>query len=151
VMAAYYGSRETDAAAWNGRWLRTGDHGAWDPAGRLVVLDRRADRMVVGGENVSPAEVERVLRLHPSILDVAVVGLPSGSRGHEIAVAVTLREGRDLTLDELRRHAGAALSDFKLPRRLAIADELPRSASGKLLRSALRDWFLAEMAQKETP
>lgn len=149
VMAAYYGSRETDAEAWNRRWLRTGDIGAWDPAGRLVVLDRRADRMVVGGENVSPAEVERVLRLHPSVLDAVVVGLPSGSRGHEIAAAVTLREGMNVSLDELRRHAGAALSEFKLPRRLAIAEALPRTASGKLLRSTLRDWFLAEMAQKE--
>ena len=151
VMAAYYGSRETDAAAWDGKWLRTGDIGAWDEAGRLVVLDRRADRMVVGGENVSPAEVERVLRLHPSVLDVAVVGLPSGSRGHEVAAVVTLREGMALSLDELRRHAGAALSGFKLPRRLAIADAIPRSSSGKLLRNTLRDWFLAEMAQKEAP
>jgi o-succinylbenzoate---CoA ligase len=149
VMAAYYESRETDAEAWDGKWLRTGDNGAWDEAGRLVVLDRRADRMVVGGENVSPAEVEGVLRLHPSVRDVAVVGLPSGARGHEIAAVVTLREGADLTLDELRRHAGATLSGFKLPRRLAVADALPRSASGKLLRSHLRDWFLAEVAQKE--
>ena len=150
VMAAYYGSQEVDAEAWDHRWLRTGDIGTWDPAGRLVVLDRRTDRMVVGGENVSPSEVERVLRLHPSVLDVAVVGLPFGSKGHEIAAAVLLREGADLTLDELRRHAGAALSDFKLPRRLAIADQLPRSTSGKLLRNTLRDWFLAEMAQKES-
>jgi o-succinylbenzoate---CoA ligase len=151
IMAAYYESRDVDAQAWFGKWLRTGDFGAWDPAGRLVVLDRRADRMVVGGENVSPAEVERVLRLHPSVLDVAVVGLPAGPRGHEVAAAVMLREGMVLSLDELRRHAGAALSAFKLPRRLAIADELPRTSSGKLLRSTLRDWFLAEMSQKESP
>ena len=150
VMAAYYGSREADAEAWDGKWLRTGDMGAWDEAGRLVVLDRRADRMVVSGENVSPAEVERVLRLHPSVRDVAVVGLPAGARGHEIAAAVLLREGMDVSLDELRRHAGATLSDFKLPRRLAIAEELPKSASGKLLRSTLRDWFLAEMSPKES-
>ena len=106
--------------------------------------------MVVSGENVSPAEVERVLRLHPSVRDVAVVGLPAGARGHEIAAAVLLREGMDVSLDELRRHAGATLSGFKLPRRLAIADELPRSASGKLLRSTLRDWFLAEVSPKES-
>src|SRR6185503_5841820 len=70
VMAAYFEEREKDAEAWDGRWLKTGDIGLLDAAGRLVVLDRRSDRVVVGGENVSPAEVERSLRSHPSVLDV---------------------------------------------------------------------------------
>jgi acyl-CoA synthetase (AMP-forming)/AMP-acid ligase II len=149
VMAAYFEEREKDAEAWDGRWLKTGDIGAWDAAGRLVVLDRRSDRMVVGGENVSPAEVERVLRSHPSVLEVAVAGVPAGSWGHDIAAAVVLRPGASLTLHGLRDHAMEALAGFKLPRRLRIVGELPRNASGKLLRDALRDLFRDEVPQEE--
>jgi acyl-CoA synthetase (AMP-forming)/AMP-acid ligase II len=105
--------------------------------------------MVVGGENVSPAEVERVLRLHPSVLEVAVAGVPAGSWGHDIAAAVVLRPGASLTLAGLRDHAMEVLAGFKLPRRLRIVGELPRNASGKLLRDALRDLFRDEVPQEE--
>ena len=149
VMAAYFEEREKDAAAWDGRWLKTGDIGMWDPAGRLVVLDRRSDRLVVGGENVSPAEVERALRSHPAVLDIAIVGIPAGSWGHEIAAAVVLRPEAALTLEELKSHAAEALAGFKLPRRLRVVRELPRGASGKLLREALRDLFRSEVPQEE--
>jgi O-succinylbenzoic acid--CoA ligase len=150
VMAAYFEDREKEAAAWDGRWLKTGDIGAWDPAGRLVVLDRRSDRMVVGGENVSPAEIERVLSGHPAIAEIGIVGVPAGSWGHEIAAAVVLRPGASLDLEDLRRHAAESLAGFKLPRRLRILPELPRSVSGKLLRDALRDLFRSEVPQEET-
>jgi fatty-acyl-CoA synthase len=139
VMSAYFEPRDTNAAAWNGRWLKAGDFGAWDGAGRLVVLDRRTDRFVVGGENVSPEEVERALRTHPAIADVGVVGIPSGAWGHEVTAVVELRPGATLTLDALTAHARPALSAFKLPRRLVLAPSLPRGASGKLLRRALLD------------
>ncbi|MGH7681211.1 MAG: class I adenylate-forming enzyme family protein [Candidatus Eiseniibacteriota bacterium] len=149
VMAAYFEDRATNAAAWDGRWLRTGDVGAWDAAGRLVVLDRRADRFVVGGENVSPDEVERILRSHPSVADVGVVGLPSGAWGHEVTAVVTLHPGATLTLDALTEHARSALSSFKLPRRLVLAPSLPRGASGKLLRRALLDRIRNQVALEE--
>jgi O-succinylbenzoic acid--CoA ligase len=139
VMAAYFEARDRNAAAWDGRWFKTGDFGAWDGAGRLVVLDRRMDRFVVGGENVSPEEVERALRTHPAIADVGVVGIPSGAWGHEVTAVVELRPGATLTLDGLTAHARLALSAFKLPRRLVLAPSLPRGASGKLLRGALLD------------
>ncbi len=149
VMAAYLEDRESNAAAWDGRWFKTGDIGAWDAAGRLVVLDRRADRFVVGGENVSPEEVERVLRAHPSVADAGVVGIPSGSWGHEVTAVVEPRPGAAITLEELNRHARATLSSFKLPRRLLLVSSLPRSASGKLLRSALLDRIRDQVPQEE--
>ena len=145
VMAAYFEEREKDAEAWDGRWLKTGDIGMWDAAGRLVVLDRRSDRMVVGGENVSPAEVERALRSHPAVLEIAVAGIPGGAWGHDVAAAVVLHPGASLTLNELRDHAMEALATFKLPRQLRIVRELPRSASGKLLRDAFRNLFRDEV------
>jgi acyl-CoA synthetase (AMP-forming)/AMP-acid ligase II len=149
VMAAYLEDREANAAAWDGRWLKTGDIGLWDSAGRLVVLDRRTDRLVVGGENVSPAEVERVLRGHPSVADTGVVGIPAGAWGHEIVAAVVARPGAEVTLEELLRHARSSLAPFQLPRRLVIVPSLPRSASGKLLRRALLDRVRDEISLKE--
>src|SRR5262249_33750739 len=106
-------------------------------------------RIVVGGENVSPAEVERVLAHHPAVAEVCVVGIPAGAWGHEIAAAVTLRPGCDLTLEELRSFAASSLAPFQVPRRLRVMDSLPRSSSGKLLRRTIRDLVREEMAHEE--
>ena len=148
VTAAYFGEPELNQSAFDRRWFRTGDFGAWDDAGRLRVLDRRTDRMVVGGENVSPSEVEEVLGRHPVVLDVCVVSTPAAAWGHEVAAAVVLRPGNTITLEELREHAGRSLAMFKLPRRLHVADALPRNDSGKLLRGDVRGWFAEQMAEK---
>ncbi len=151
VMAGYLGTPEETQAALDRRWLRTGDVGAWDDEGRLVVLDRRADRIVTGGENVSPEEVETVIASHPAVAQVCVVALPSREWGSEVAAAVVLRPGRSLSLEELRAHAGGRLSGFKLPRHLVVVDALPRSAGGKLLRRVVRERLLDEMAKQKHP
>jgi O-succinylbenzoic acid--CoA ligase len=151
VAEGYLGDPAATAAAFDGRWFRTGDVGAWDAEGRLAVLDRRDDRIVVGGENVSPAEVERVLREDPAVADACVVGLPSGAWGHEVAAAIVLRLGATATPEEIVRRAATSLARFKLPRRAALVDALPRSASGKLLRRVVRDRFLDQVALKEGP
>lgn len=151
VMAGYLGDPAATQAVLSKRWLRTGDVGRWDPEGRLVVLDRRADRIVTGGENVSPEEVERVLGTHSGVAAACVVALPSSEWGQEVAAAVELRPGRAITLEELRAHAGATLSGFKLPRHLITVEALPRSASGKLLRRVVRELLLDEMAKQKHP
>jgi len=151
VTAGYMGDPEATAAGLAGRWLRTGDVGAWDGAGRLIVLDRRSDRIVTGGENVSPQEVERVLLAHAAIEGACVVALPSAEWGQEVAAVVEFKPGRSTTLEELRAHAAANLSGFKLPRHLMVVNALPRSASGKLLRRVVRDRFLDEVAKQKHP
>jgi O-succinylbenzoic acid--CoA ligase len=151
VMAGYLGDPAATQAVLDRRWLRTGDVGAWDDDGRLLVLDRRADRIVTGGENVSPEEVEKVIASHPAVAQACVVGLPSREWGAEVAAAVVLRPGRSLSLEELRAHAGSRLSGFKLPRLLVAVDALPRSASGKLLRRVVRERLLDEMAKEKHP
>ena len=151
VMAGYLGDPEGTQAALRGRRLRTGDIGRWDEEGRLVVLDRRADRIVTGGENVSPEEVERVIATHPAVRAACVVGVPSREWGQEVAVAVEPKPGATLTLEALREHARSSLSGFKLPRRFLLLAPLPRSASGKLLRRVVRDRFLDEMAKQKHP
>ena len=151
VMAGYLGEPDTTAATLRGRWLHTGDIGTWDAEGRLIVLDRRADQIVSGGENVSPAEVEKVLAANPSIADVCVVGLPSTEWGQEVAAVVSLRPGAMLTLEGMREHAVATLATFKLPRHVMIASAVPRSAGGKLLRRVARERFLDEVAKQKHP
>ena len=148
VAPAYFDDSERNAEAFDRRWFRTGDFGEWDAVGRLRVLDRRGDRMVIGGENVSPLEVEEALARHPSVAEVCVVALDAGSWGHEIAAVVVCRPGATVTLDQLRAHAGQTLAGFKLPRRLVIVESLPRNASGKLLRGEIRSRLAQEMAQE---
>lgn len=151
VMAGYLGEPDATAGALRGRWLHTGDVGAWDRQGRLIVLDRRDDRIVTGGENVSPSEVERVLASHPAVTEVCVVGLPSREWGQEVAAVVALRAGASLTLEGLRDHAAAVLSSPKLPRHVMVVSAVPRSAGGKLLRRVARERFLDEMAKQKHP
>jgi acyl-CoA synthetase (AMP-forming)/AMP-acid ligase II len=127
----------------------TGDFGALDREGRLVLTDRREDRIVVGGENVHAAEVERAMADLPAVVEVCVVGVGAGAWGHDVAAAVVLAPGASLTLRGLRDHLAATLPSFQLPRRLAIVERLPRSPSGKLLRRVVRDYFLDQVPQEE--
>jgi O-succinylbenzoic acid--CoA ligase len=138
VMAGYLGDAEATSRALEGGWLRTGDVGALDPAGRLRVLDRRADLIVSGGENVSPAEVEAVIREHRDVADVAVAGLPDPDLGSRVAAWVVPRDGSGSGADDLRRFCRRRLAGFKVPKEVRFAAELPRNSSGKLLRRRLQ-------------
>jgi len=151
VMAGYLGEPEATQAALHGRWLHTGDLGAWDRDGRLLVLDRRSDRIVTGGENVSPAEVERILATHPGVAGACVVGLPSIEWGQEVAAVLEVKPGVAVTMEGLRAHAASTLASFKLPRHVMIVTALPRSAGGKLLRRVARERFLDEVAKQKHP
>jgi O-succinylbenzoic acid--CoA ligase len=116
-------------------WLRTSDAGELDGDGSLIVHGRLDDAILTGGEVVWPAEVEAVLRTHPKVADVAVVGRPHPERGCEVTALVVPTHLVDVpTIRELRDHAGAALAAFKVPRGLEVVEELPKTASGKLRR-----------------
>jgi O-succinylbenzoic acid--CoA ligase len=116
--------------------LPTGDLGRLDDRGRLVVVGRKSDTIVTGGENVAPAEVEAVLLEHPAVADAGVVGRPDPEWGEAVTAIVVARAGR-VDPDELRAFCAARLARFKVPKVIEQASELPRTASGKLLRSAL--------------
>lgn len=129
----------TDAAFTDGHWLRTGDLGRLDGDGRLRVVDRRTDRIVRGGENVSPAEVEAVLRDHPDIADAAVVARRDATFGHVPVAAIVLRDGHvDPGDEDLARFCRARLAAFKVPAAFIRLDALPRTGSGKPRRAELR-------------
>jgi len=140
IMLDYYGDSERTEAAFGDHGLHTGDVGYRDEAGRLWVLDRRSDRIVTGGENVDQGEVADVLRDHPGVEDAAVVGLADEEWGERVAALVV----GTATAEGLEAHCRERLAGFKLPRTLAFADELPRTASGTINREAVREHLRAE-------
>ncbi|HEX5938278.1 MAG TPA: fatty acid--CoA ligase family protein [Actinomycetota bacterium] len=129
----------TGAAFTTDGWLRTGDLGAIDDGGRLVVHGRADHAIVTGAEKVWPEEVERVLATHPMIADVAVAGRPDPEWGaHVSAFVVPVDVGSPPSLEELRRHAAGRLARFKLPRELQLVPTIPRTSTGKVRRRELR-------------
>jgi o-succinylbenzoate---CoA ligase len=119
-------------------WLHTGDLGRIDEEGFLYVEDRMDDLIVTGGENVVPAEVEKVLLRHPEVADAAVVGREDPEWQQAVTAIVVLEDGSEVSPDELRRHCAESLAGFKVPKRIELAAALPRTPSGKLMRRALR-------------
>jgi acyl-CoA synthetase (AMP-forming)/AMP-acid ligase II len=137
LMQGYLDDPAATSRALAEGWLRTGDLGWLDAEGGLHVLDRREDLIVSGGENVSPAEVEAVLALHPDVLDVGVCGASDSDLGQRVAAHVVLREGAKWDPEALTSHCRAHLAGHKLPRAWHQHSSLPRNAAGKLLRRVL--------------
>jgi o-succinylbenzoate---CoA ligase len=119
-------------------WLHTGDIGRIDEEGFLYVEDRIDDMIVTGGENVVPAEVEKVLLRHPEVADAAVIGREDPEWQQAVTAVVVLEAGSAASPDELRRHCADSLAGYKVPKRIELAAALPRTPSGKLMRRALR-------------
>lgn len=126
-----------------GGWLRTGDLVRVDGDGFVTIVDRRKELIITGGFNVAPSEVEEALVSHPSVAEAAVVGLPSPSGGETVAAAVVLASGADPDTEAIRQHARQRLTAYKVPRRIVVVDDLPRSLIGKVLRREVRERLLA--------
>jgi fatty-acyl-CoA synthase len=142
VMAGYWNQPAATADAIDERgWFHSGDVGYFDDDGFVYVVDRLKDMIISGGENVYPAEVESVLYDHPSVSEVAIIGAPDERWGEGIIAVVALKEGQELTLDELRDFGAARLARYKLPVRLETIDALPRNPAGKVLKFKLREQF----------
>jgi O-succinylbenzoic acid--CoA ligase len=118
-------------------WLHTGDLGRLDERDRLEIIGRKADTIVSGGENVAPAEVEAVLLEHPAVADAAVHPRADPEWGEVVVATVVVRAGASVDPDELRGHCAARLAAFKVPKVVELAEGLPRTPSGKLLRRQL--------------
>jgi O-succinylbenzoic acid--CoA ligase len=137
ITVGYSGHPEATAEAIRDGWLHTGDMGHRDAEGYLYVADRRSDLIISGGENIYPAEVEAALLAHPAVAEAGVVGLPDAQWGQVPVAAIVLRSpaAESDILAALRAHLAA----YKLPRRIIVLSELPRTASGKLQRARLRE------------
>ncbi len=121
------------------RWFRTGDQGTFDDDGYLSLTGRLKEIINRGGEKVSPLEVDGVLSAHPAIAQVVTFALPHPKLGEEVAAAVVLREGENISDRDVRDFASERLADFKVPRKVIILDEIPKGATGKLQRIGLAE------------
>jgi long-chain acyl-CoA synthetase len=136
VFGGYWGKPEETAKTLVDGWLRTGDIVEVDDDGFVTIVDRLKEVIITGGFNVMPSEVESVLQRFPGITGAAVVGLPRADGSEQVVAAVTA-EG-ELDVDAAREHCRASLAAYKVPRRIVVVDELPRSQIGKVLRREVR-------------
>lgn len=129
------------------RWFRTGDQGAFDTDGYLILTGRLKEIINRGGEKISPLEVDGVLLDHPAIGQVVTFAIPHPKLGEEVAAAVVLSEGSEATEQDIRSFAATRMADFKVPRKVIIMDEIPKGATGKMQRIGLAEKLgLAEKA-----
>jgi fatty-acyl-CoA synthase len=147
-MSGYWNQPEASAAALAGGWMHTGDAGSLDRDGYLTLADRIKDLIVSGGENIVPRELEELLLSHPSVADVAVIGTPDARWGEAVTAVAVLRKGKGLALAELDDFCRGKIGSYKRPRRLELVSEIPRNASGKVLKRELRERYARAAAEE---
>ncbi|OEH91892.1 long-chain-fatty-acid--CoA ligase [Bacillus solimangrovi] len=146
VMKGYWNRPEETAATFmDGDWLLTGDLGYMDENGYFYIVDRKKDMIIAGGFNIYPREIEEVLYEHPAIQEAVAVGVPDEYRGETVKVYIVLKEGTQLTEEELEAFCRENLAAYKVPRLYEFRKELPKTAVGKILRRTL-----AEEAKQKT-
>jgi acyl-CoA synthetase (AMP-forming)/AMP-acid ligase II len=139
VTLGYWRNDEATREAFRGGWFHSGDIATWDENGFLYIVDRKKDMIVTGGENVYSREVEEVLYAHPAILEAAVIGLPDEMWGEQVVAVVQARPDSSVSEDELIAFCRERLASYKKPRHVVFTGELPKNASGKILKRELRD------------
>jgi acyl-CoA synthetase (AMP-forming)/AMP-acid ligase II len=140
VMQGYFEDPDATAQAIDADgWLHTGDIGVLDERGNLRITDRLKDMYVVGGFNAYPAEIEQVLATHPAIAEAAVVGVPDERLGEVGRAFVVGRPGAHVDPEEIVAFCRERMANYKVPRSVEVVEALPRNASGKVLKFALRE------------
>ena len=139
VFSGYGNNPEANETAFSNGWFRTGDEGHLDEDGFLFLHGRAREIINRGGEKISPREVDEVLLAHPAVAQAVAFSVPDRRLGDEVGAAVVLRPGRSVTERELQQFAGERLADFKVPRHLAVVDEIPMGTTGKLQRIGLAE------------
>jgi acyl-CoA synthetase (AMP-forming)/AMP-acid ligase II len=151
VMAGYHQQPAATREAFAGDWFHSGDLARFDDEGYLWLVDRKKDLIVSGGENVYPAEVERVLLDHPAVAEAAVIGVPH-PRWVETPVAFIVPAGGagEVSEDALIAHCREYLAGYKKPSAIVMVDELPRNAGGKVLKRRLRETYSEGVSECHT-
>jgi acyl-CoA synthetase (AMP-forming)/AMP-acid ligase II len=137
VTAGYESNPKANAEAFTHGWFRTGDQGVMDAEGYLTITGRLKEIINRGGEKVSPREVDEILMDHVAVAQVVCFGMPHPKLGEEVAAAVVLREGQQVTERQLQDFVSSRAADFKVPKRILILEEIPKGATGKLQRIGL--------------
>jgi long-chain acyl-CoA synthetase len=143
VMKGYWDNEEGTAAAFSGGWLHTGDLARRDEEGFLYIVDRKKDMLISGGQNIYPAEIERVLYEVPAIAEAAVIGVPDPVWGESVAAYVVLRAGAQASAEDIVAECRRRLAGYKKPKHVVFVSELPKNVTGKVRKRELRARFSA--------
>lgn len=139
IFREYWNMPEDTKHAIRNGWFYTGDLAKFDDENFLYIVDRKKDMIITGGENVYPVEVEQVLFRHPNIKEVAVIGYPDDKWGESVKAVIALKDQTELlSLDDIRSFCDGKLARYKIPKQVEIVNELPRNATGKVLKTVLR-------------
>jgi long-chain acyl-CoA synthetase len=141
VMMGYWKNPELSAEVLRGGWLHTGDLGYVDDEGYIYLVDRKADMIVTGGENVYPKETEDVLYENPAVQECAVVSAPDEKWGERVQAVVVLKEGYTITEEELKQHCKKRLAGYKCPKKIEFWNQLPKTPIGKIMRKEVKKHF----------
>jgi acyl-CoA synthetase (AMP-forming)/AMP-acid ligase II len=139
VMDGYEANPQANAEAFTGGWFRTGDQGVLDRDGYLTLVGRIKELINRGGEKIAPGEIDDVLLQHPAVAEAVAFGVPHQTWGEEVAAAVVVRQ--EVGEKELIAFCRQRLADFKVPRRIHLVDEIPRTATGKIQRRSVAGSF----------
>jgi long-chain acyl-CoA synthetase len=137
ILKGYYKNPEATKNAFRNGWFHTGDVGYRDKDGFYYIVDRKSDMIIRGGENIYPREIDEVLYQHPSVAAAAVVGMPDELYGEEVAAFVVLREGSEVSEEQLIEFCKGRLADYKCPKTVRLVKDIPKGPTGKLLKREL--------------
>ena len=143
VMLGYWNNPEETAKAFRNGWLLTGDIGYRDADGYYYITDRKKDMLLVNGNNVYPREIEEIIYQFPGIKEAAVIGVPDARKGEQPVAFVVVADGQTVEETTLLQFVRGKLADYKVPKRVVFTPALPRNATGKILKTALREQTLA--------
>ncbi len=142
LFGGYWNQPEATAAVMRDGWYRTGDAGYRDAEGLLYIVDRVKDMIITGGENVYSAEVEQALARHPAVKQCAVIGLPDAKWGERVTAVIVAMPGAVTTSDEVIAHCRSLIAAYKAPKEVRFVESLPMTATGKVLKRAVRDQII---------
>jgi long-chain acyl-CoA synthetase len=134
IMKGYWNRPDATEEAIKDGWFHSGDMGKVDEDGYFSIVDRKKELIIRGGYNVYPREIEEVLYEHPAIQEAAVIGVPDDKMGEEVGAAVVLKDGEEVSEDDLRDYVKGEVAGYKYPRRIWFEDELPKGPTGKILK-----------------
>lgn len=138
IFKGYWNRPDANAKAFRGGWFHTGDIVRLDEDGFIYFADRKIDMIKSGGENVYATEVEQIILTHPKISEVAVVGVPDSKWGEAVKAFVKMKQGESMTEEELIEFCKGRMAGFKKPKYVEFREEFPRSVSGKIMKTKLR-------------
>jgi len=139
VFKEYWEMPEETRASFTGRWFHTGDMARYDEDGYFYIVDRKKDMLICGGYNIYPREVEEVLYTHPAVLEAVVLGVPDAVKGEIPKAFIVLKDGMQLSEEELTAFCKQRMAPYKVPRSVEFVAGLPKGPSGKILKTVLRE------------